>query len=79
MAKYLGIDSIIFVPDFMDQATQNKISSEGAKVIVVDGDYDKSISMARMEARKANSLLVMDVAWEGYEEIPQVGLVAVVF
>lgn len=72
MARYLGIPSVIFVPESMDQATQDKIGSEGAKVTVVDGDYDDSIQAAREEAEKDNSLLVMDVSWKGYEEIPQV-------
>ena len=31
MAKYLQITAVIFVPDFMDQATQKKIESEGRK------------------------------------------------
>jgi diaminopropionate ammonia-lyase len=71
MAKYLHITAIIFVPDFMDQATQRKIESEGAEVVVVDGDYDFSIEAAREEADK-DGLLVMDVSWEGYDEIPEV-------
>ncbi|KAH7390695.1 tryptophan synthase beta subunit-like PLP-dependent enzyme [Pyrenochaeta sp. MPI-SDFR-AT-0127] len=70
MAKYLQITAIIFVPNFMDQATQQKIESEGAKVIVVDGDYDFSIAKARKEA-ETGGLLVMDVSWAGYEEIPE--------
>lgn len=71
MAKYLDITAIIFVPDFMDQATQRKIEGEGAKVVVVNGDYDFSIKAAREEADKGG-LLVMDVSWEGYETIPEV-------
>jgi diaminopropionate ammonia-lyase len=71
MAKYLQIPAIIFVPNFMSASTQSKIASEGAKVIVVDGDYDYSIAEARKEAEVENSLLVMDVSWPGYEEIPQ--------
>jgi diaminopropionate ammonia-lyase len=71
MAKYLDLTAIIFVPDFMDQATQRKIESEGAEVVVVDGDYDFSIKAAREEADKGG-LLVMDVSWEGYETIPEV-------
>jgi diaminopropionate ammonia-lyase len=71
MAKYLDITAIIFVPDFMDEATQRKIESEGAKVVVVDGNYDFSIKAAREEADKGG-LLVMDVSWEGYETIPEV-------
>ncbi|KAH8727842.1 tryptophan synthase beta subunit-like PLP-dependent enzyme [Phaeosphaeriaceae sp. PMI808] len=70
MAKYLQITAIIFVPDFMDRATQQKIESEGADVVVVEGDYDYSIKCAREEADK-NGLLVMDVSWEGYEVIPE--------
>lgn len=72
MAKYLQIPCIIFVPNFMDEATQKKIAGEGATVIVVDGDYDLSIKAARSEADKGNGLLVMDTSWPGYEEIPQV-------
>jgi diaminopropionate ammonia-lyase len=72
MAKYLEIEAIIFVPDFMDEATQRKIKGEGAKVIVVAGDYDYSIEKAREEAEK-DDLLVMDVSWDGYEVIPEVG------
>ncbi|RMZ72999.1 diaminopropionate ammonia-lyase [Pyrenophora seminiperda CCB06] len=71
MAKYLQIKAVIFVPDFMDEATQKKIESEGAKVIVVDGDYDYSIAKAKDEADKGG-MLVMDVSWKGYEEIPEV-------
>lgn len=71
MAKYLQIKAIIFVPNFMDEATQRKIEGEGAKVIVVAGDYDYSIEKAREEADR-DGLLVMDVSWDGYEVIPEV-------
>ena len=50
MAKYLGVKAVIFVPDFMDEATQEKIGGEGATVVVVDGDYDFSIKKAKEEA-----------------------------
>ncbi|KAF1940752.1 tryptophan synthase beta subunit-like PLP-dependent enzyme [Clathrospora elynae] len=70
MAKYLQIKAVIFVPDFMDEATQKKIRGEGAEVIVVDGDYNFSITKARDEAEKGG-MLVMDVSWEGYEEVPE--------
>jgi diaminopropionate ammonia-lyase len=71
MAKYLQVSATIFVPNTMDQATQNMISGEGAKVVLVDGNYDESIEAAKKEAEKENALLIMDVSWEGYEEIPQ--------
>jgi diaminopropionate ammonia-lyase len=71
MAKYLQVPAIVTVPNFMDRATQLLIESEGARVVVVDGDYDMSIEWARNEAEKGG-LLVMDVSWEGYQEIPEV-------
>ncbi|KAI8939116.1 hypothetical protein NX059_004951 [Plenodomus lindquistii] len=72
MTKYLGVEAVIFVPDFMDEATQRKIEGEGekTKVIVVNGDYDFSIKMAKEEANKGG-VLVMDVSWDGYQEIPE--------
>jgi len=73
MAKYLGVKAVIFVPDFMDEATAGKIRGEGATVVVVDGDYDFSIEKAKEEAdRGKGGMLVMDVSWEGYDEIPEV-------
>jgi diaminopropionate ammonia-lyase len=71
MAKYLQVPATVAVPNFMNRATQLLIESEGARVVVVDGDYDMSIGWARNEAEKGG-LLVMDVAWEGYQEIPEV-------
>ncbi|KAJ4303504.1 hypothetical protein N0V90_002400 [Kalmusia sp. IMI 367209] len=71
MGKYLQIPVTVFVPRAMDKATQDKISSEGAKVVVVDGDYDQAVMVARQEAEAPDSILMMDTSWKGYEEIPQ--------
>ncbi|KAF2134552.1 tryptophan synthase beta subunit-like PLP-dependent enzyme [Dothidotthia symphoricarpi CBS 119687] len=70
MARYLQIPAVVFVPEFMDEATRRRISSEGASVVVVDGDYDVSIQKAREEA-EGGGLLVMDVSFPGYEIIPE--------
>ncbi|KAF2743900.1 tryptophan synthase beta subunit-like PLP-dependent enzyme [Sporormia fimetaria CBS 119925] len=70
MAKYLQVPATVFVPKYMDRLTQDKISSEGAEVVVVEGDYDESIQAARKAAEAEGSLLVMDVSWAGYEQIP---------
>lgn len=72
MAKYLRIPATVFVPQNMDQATKEKITSEGARVSVVSGDYDESVQAARKEAETSSGLLVMDTSWPGYEEIPKV-------
>lgn len=70
---YMRVPVTVFVPRTMDEATQGKIASEGAKVVVVDGDYDQAILVARKQAEEPKSILMMDTSWEGYEEIPQVG------
>ncbi|KAF2436135.1 tryptophan synthase beta subunit-like PLP-dependent enzyme [Tothia fuscella] len=70
MGKYLGIDTTIYVPRYMDEATQVKIRSEGAIVEVVKGEYDDCIVVTREEADRTGALLVMDTSWEGYEKIP---------
>jgi diaminopropionate ammonia-lyase len=72
MAKYLGVQATIYVPRYMDEATQTKIRSEGAKVVVVNGEYDDTIVASRDDAKLTGALLVMDTSWEGYEEIPGV-------
>lgn len=72
MSKYMQTPVTVFVPNTMDKATQDRIRSEGAKVVVVDGNYDQAISVARREAEISKSILMMDTSWEGYEEIPQV-------
>ncbi|KAG9190054.1 diaminopropionate ammonia-lyase [Alternaria panax] len=71
MAGYLGVKAVIFVPEFMDEATRGKIGREGAEVRVVEGDYDDSVAKAREEVEGKGGMLVMDVSWEGYTEIPE--------
>ncbi|KAK5165995.1 hypothetical protein LTR04_000869 [Oleoguttula sp. CCFEE 6159] len=72
MARYLHIPATIFLPRNIDRATRDKIASEGARALVVDGDYDAAIEAAAREAEASNGLLVMDTSWPGYEEIPKV-------
>lgn len=72
MAKYLGIPARILVPSFMPDTTRERIRSEGADVVVVEGNYDDSVSVARQAAETEGLLLVMDFGWEGYEVVPEV-------
>ncbi|KAL2004512.1 hypothetical protein VTN00DRAFT_3397 [Thermoascus crustaceus] len=71
MAKILKIESDIFVPSNLDQATRDLISSEGAQVIVIGGDYDYTVKQARIKSEMPNGLLIQDTAFEGYTEIAQ--------
>lgn len=70
-AKYMGIRATIFVPKTMDEATREKLRSEGATVNVVHGSYDDSIAAAMRESEGSGAMLVMDTSWEGYSQIPR--------
>lgn len=76
MARYLSMPVKIFVPSFMPETTSVRIRSEGPKTVVtrVDGNYDDAVAATRQEAAVSmNALLVMDMGWNGYEKIPDVG------
>lgn len=73
MSKYLGITATIYVPGFMSEYTANLIRAESAEVIVLkDGSYDDCIAATKVDADNTGALMVMDVSWDGYEQIPQV-------
>jgi diaminopropionate ammonia-lyase len=69
MAKVLGLKSRILVPSDMVPARRQAISSEGAEVVVVDGNYDDAVTRSAEEATD-RQILVSDTSWPGYETIP---------
>lgn len=71
MGKYLSIPVTMYVPRYMDEATQEKIRSEGAKVVVLQEEYDGAIRVAKEHARRTGDLLMLDTSWDGYERIPR--------
>lgn len=74
MAGYLGLQAVVYVPGHVHPATRDLIRAEGAEVRVVEGaDYDGALAVAKREGVNGEwGLLVMDIAWEGYEDVPQV-------
>lgn len=71
MSRILNIPvTKIYVPASLDIPTRDFITEEGAEIIVVDGDYDATVSKAASEAKANHGILVQDTAFEGYEEIP---------
>ncbi|KAJ7437361.1 tryptophan synthase beta subunit-like PLP-dependent enzyme [Mycena galericulata] len=72
MAHYLDLPVTVFVPRSMPETTRARIRGEGADLVVVNGDYDDSVTMARQKAEADDgALLLMDISWEGYETVPQ--------
>ncbi|KAE8367121.1 hypothetical protein BDV27DRAFT_143009 [Aspergillus caelatus] len=71
IARLLDSKADIFVPRSMDDSTQQLIGSEGARVIVVQGDYDQAVREAADAAQALDGgILVQDTAFDGYEDIP---------
>ncbi|KAF4153592.1 hypothetical protein CNMCM6069_000607 [Aspergillus lentulus] len=70
MARQLGVTARIFVPASMDEGTRNRIASEGADVVISNGDYDQAVQEAWVASRNDDGLLVQDTAFDGYEEVP---------
>ncbi len=66
-ARLLGHCALVFVPRGVPGAP---IAGEGAEVVAVDGGYDDAVACAAEAARAPGSLLVQDMGWPGYEEIP---------
>jgi diaminopropionate ammonia-lyase len=70
VARRLGIQARILVPQGTAAARVQGIASEGASVVVVDGTYDQTVERAAAEAG-SDTLLVQDASWPGYEQIPR--------
>lgn len=72
MARLLGLPAHVVVPSTTSPATISAIEREQATVEQVGGDYDAAVARALAVAvRSGNDAeLVQDMAWEGYEQIP---------
>lgn len=71
MGNILGVPTVICVPNHMDLETQQKIHNEGARVLVVQGDYDAAVAEASVQSTKVDGgVLVQDNAFDQYEQIP---------
>ncbi|KAJ5205907.1 Peptidase M20 [Penicillium cf. griseofulvum] len=71
MARLLGIEARIFVPRSLNKWTRDLIAGEGARLVVVQGDYDQAVQKAVDETRAGQGiLLIQDTAFEGYEDVP---------
>ncbi|KAK4144462.1 tryptophan synthase beta subunit-like PLP-dependent enzyme [Dichotomopilus funicola] len=74
MARYMGLAATVYVPRHVAESTRELIRGEGAEVVVVEGDYDDAVDETKRAVEgdgSGGSVLVMDIAWEGYEVVPQ--------
>jgi len=69
VARWLDLSAGIFVPEGTASSRIEAIRTEGASVIVVDGDYDAAVECAAAEA-DGDTWVVADTSWDGYTEVP---------
>jgi diaminopropionate ammonia-lyase len=70
-ASQMGFKSVIYVHRLTSPARIQAIERSGARVVVVDGNYDDAVRQVEQDARRNGWQVVSDTAWEGYEDIPR--------
>jgi len=68
IAALLGLDADVYVPKGTATARIAAIEAEGARVTVVDGDYDRAVASAAATAGD-RCLAIQDVGRPGYEQV----------
>ncbi|MFD4669155.1 pyridoxal-phosphate dependent enzyme [Lentzea sp. NPDC058450] len=66
LARLNGHRAHVFVPDTVPALAIDAIRRENAQVTVVDGTYDDAVA----QAARAGGVLVQDMGWPGYEQVP---------
>jgi diaminopropionate ammonia-lyase len=67
----LGLPARVYLPSVAPDEVIDRISAEGARITVVDADYDGAVAAARSDADgAAGAVLIQDTAWAGYEQVP---------
>jgi diaminopropionate ammonia-lyase len=70
-AALLGLRAHVLVPQVIPAAAVAQIAAEGATVTTVAGSYDDAVAQAaRTAAGDGTAVLVQDMAWPGYTEVP---------
>jgi diaminopropionate ammonia-lyase len=70
-AAQMGFRSVIYVHKLTSQGRIQAIENSGARVVVVDGNYDDAVRQVYQDAQRNGWEVVSDTSWEGYEDIPK--------
>jgi diaminopropionate ammonia-lyase len=69
-AHMLRQKSVVNMPKGSSRQRFDAIAAEGAKVTIMDCNYDEAVRITTADAQKYGWVVVQDTAWEGYEDIP---------
>ncbi|MEU0385424.1 diaminopropionate ammonia-lyase [Streptomyces chartreusis] len=70
VARRLGQDAHVFVPQGVHPRAVAAIAAERARVTEVAGPYDEAVRLAAEAAAAPDAVLLQDTAWPGQERIP---------
>ncbi len=70
-AAQMGFKSVIYVHRLTSQGRIRAIERSGARVVVVEGNYDDAVRQVYQDAQRSGWEVVSDTSWEGYEAIPK--------
>jgi diaminopropionate ammonia-lyase len=70
MARLVGLDAHVVVPEHVAAARVEAIRAEGARIETIDGTYEDALERSAQLIGE-RTVLVSDTAWPGYEEIPE--------
>ncbi|MEH6526800.1 MAG: diaminopropionate ammonia-lyase [Sneathiella sp.] len=69
--RRFGASCRIYIHAEVSKGRADAMRELGATVIQIEGDYDASVRLARLEAEKNGWFVVSDTSWEGYTEPPR--------
>ena len=70
-AQRFGAACRIYIHSEVSQNRADAMTDLGADVIRIDGDYDASVRIARVDAARHGWFVVSDTSWAGYTEPPR--------
>lgn len=71
-AEQFGCGCVVYLPAGAADARVRAIEGHGARVVPVEGDYERALSRASEEARREGRVLVPDTAYDGHTDVPRV-------
>jgi len=69
-AKKLGFKCVIYVHSDTSTRRIDAIKSNGAKVVIVEGNYDDAVRQVAIDAKANGWTVISDTSWDNYTEIP---------
>jgi diaminopropionate ammonia-lyase len=69
-AQKLGFKCVIYVHSETSARRIDAIKSNGATVVVIDGNYDDAVRQVAVDAAKNGWTIISDTSWDNYTQIP---------